>query len=377
MEPILTGVALLLTFGYAIFLLMVITGLIRLRGGENPEKPFVSIVSAARNEESNIGALLEALFRQDYPPEKLEIIIVNDRSEDSTGEIALSFSGRNIPFTIIDIEDVPLGYSPKKFALSQGIKKARGEIICTTDADCIPPPEWVSGLVSYFIPDVGLVAGYSPLIVEGGTRFFSDYLYTDALALAVSSAGGIGWQFGLTCAGRNLAYRRSVFEEVGGYEDVRDMISGDDDLLMHMIQKKTDFKVNYAAGANATVPSIIRHGVGQYINQRTRHASKYRAFPFRVQFCAFTIVLFYAMFFVYPIIKITNPHFLPAWGFMLGVKFFLEFAAMMYGAKKLEAKFSFGMFLKAFFLHPFLVVFFSIRGARGKFTWKDRDFQQK
>ncbi|MFC1730089.1 glycosyltransferase [candidate division KSB1 bacterium] len=391
MEEILTASGIFLTSCYMAFVIFLYSGLGRLgkpRGpGFQPEndppqaEKTVSVVVAARNEERMIAALLDALLGQDYPSDKFDIIIVNDRSEDGTRTIIDSYRENDARITCIDISDVPDGHSPKKYALTAGIGAAQGKIICTTDADCIPPPGWISALVGYFDDETGMVAGYSPLVVKDGSAIFAKYLAIDALSLAAASAGGLGWGVGLTCAGRNLAYRKSVFEEVGGFEDVKEQISGDDDLLMHLVQSKTGWKVRYATDRNAVVPSIVQPGISRYFNQRTRHASKFRIYPFRVQAVSMMIFLFYLAIGTYPLYMLITGAFLSVYAVMLAGKALVEYPAIRRGSRLLGAdstaerqQFGTGTFLFAFFVHPLLIVLFSILGTRGRFTWKGREF---
>jgi len=376
MEPVLTYFGIVLTAGYLAFLFSLFTGVGRLRRCAHERRYPVSIVVAARNEEDTIGYCLDALLAQDYPAELLDIIIVNDRSEDATGEILDAYRRSHPCVSVIDVTNAPEEYSPKKYALAQGIAAARGDIICTTDADCAPPPGWVRAIVRCFADDVGMVAGFSPLIVQNGGRFFTDFLYIDSLSLAIVAAGGIGWGTGWTCSGRNLAYRKAVFHEVGGYESVKDQISGDDDLLMHLVLTKTSWKLRFAAGADATIPSKVVPGKRRYARQRTRHASKFRVYPAHVKTAALAVFLFYCAIGLYPLYMLAALQALPVYGVMLAGKFLAELPVLVRGSRVLAGRFDFVTFLKAFFIHPVLIVVFSILGARGRFTWKGREFNQ-
>lgn len=366
-----------LTTGYLFFVISVLIGIFRLKKGSFTGKPFVSVITAARNEEQNIGPLLEKLIQQDYPGDNFEIIIVNDRSEDTTGKIIDLYAEKDHRIKRIDITEIPPDFSPKKFALTQGIGEAKGDIICTTDADCLPPATWVSAMVSHFHEDVGMILGYSPVIVEGGGKLFSEYRAIDALSLAVVAAGGAGLNIGWVCTGRNLAYRKQLFSQVGGYEDVRDQISGDDDLLLHMVQKKTAWKIRFAIGSEASIPSTIKPGTDNFVNQRTRHASKFRVHPPRIKAVSILIFSFYLAFWSYPVIMLAMREIFAFYGVMAGSKFIVEYAAVSLGARKLDDRFTFATFLRAFFIHPLLIMYFGIRGVRGKFTWKDRKYHQK
>ncbi|KPK95922.1 hypothetical protein AMJ80_02845 [bacterium SM23_31] len=375
MYILFTGAGFFLTVLYAIFVLSLYTGLRRLKPGKNRKRFKVSIVVAARNEEKNIKACLEALLSQDYPGGLLDIIIVNDRSTDATPTIVEDYHLRHSHITLIDVQDVPENYAPKKYALTQGIRSASGEIICTTDADCVPPPTWVSEMITYFEDDVGFAAGFSPLYVKNHKKgIISDFLYMDSIGLATASAGGIGWGTGWTCAGRNLAYRKSVFKEVGGFEDVKHIISGDDDLLMLLILKKTKWRLRYAIGEKAAVPSYDDTDFRRFANQRARHSSKFFTYPAHVKIAAMAIFLFYLAFLFYPVYMLAAWQFLTVYLVMAGSKFLLELLATGKGARTFGAKFTITAFVKAYFIHPVVIVLFALLGASGKFTWKGREF---
>ena len=97
--------------------------------------PNVSVVIAARNEEDHISNLINDLIAQEYPLDKLEVIIVNDRSTDMTLSILNEASDNYAFIKIISIDEPSKEMTPKKNALSKGIESAVGEIIVLTDAD--------------------------------------------------------------------------------------------------------------------------------------------------------------------------------------------------------------------------------------------------
>lgn len=248
------------------------------------------MIVAARNEASNIDACLRALLAQDYPPGRLQIITVDDRSEDRTFEIMTNLrklsEGR---IAVEKIDFVPENFSPKKFALSRGIEMSTGEIIFTTDADCIPPREWVSETVPLFSGDVGMVIGPAPF--EPSPTFLEKLLALDNLATAFVAAGAAGWNIGVTCSGRNLAYRRSVYDEVGGFKTIQHSLSGDDDLFLQQVGKLTRWRIRYSLNAKTTVPSRAAQSPREFVTQRRRHVSagKYYSKPLQVAYALFNL----------------------------------------------------------------------------------------
>jgi cellulose synthase/poly-beta-1,6-N-acetylglucosamine synthase-like glycosyltransferase len=258
---------------FALFILALFVGLLRPEGPRTQAKPSVSVVVAARNEEQQIGACLAALVAQDYPRDKLQIIVVDDRSEDGTAAIVNEVAASHPQVELLRVTACPSNWSPKKHALATGVAHARGELILCTDADCQPPPTWVSGMVSYFTPGVGLVAGFSPTTHGPGSRLAKRLLEMDDLALACVAAGSMGVGVPLTCGGSNLAYRKEVYEQVGGFSGVEHLLSGDDDLFLHKV-RITAWRTHYARDLGTVVPSGGPRSFRQFRHQRTRHASK-------------------------------------------------------------------------------------------------------
>lgn len=96
--------------------------------------PMLSIVVAARNERANIETCLTSLLRQDYP--RFEIIVVNDRSTDDTGDIARRLAAADSRLRVIDIDHLPDGWCGKNHAMQRGIERATAPWILMQDADC-------------------------------------------------------------------------------------------------------------------------------------------------------------------------------------------------------------------------------------------------
>lgn len=109
--------------------------------------PSVSIIIAARNEERNIRTALQSLLNLDYP--HLQLIVVDDRSEDSTGEILDEMANNNVRLQIVHIQELPKGWLGKNHALYQGSNKASGELLLFTDADVVMEPSTLIRAVNY------------------------------------------------------------------------------------------------------------------------------------------------------------------------------------------------------------------------------------
>jgi cellulose synthase/poly-beta-1,6-N-acetylglucosamine synthase-like glycosyltransferase len=103
-------------------------------GVDEAALPPLSMLVAAKDEEDNIGRCVEGLLAQDYP--KLQIIVVNDRSDDRTGQIIDEFAARDRRVTAVHVTDLPTGWFGKNNAMRAGVEQATGDWLCFSDADC-------------------------------------------------------------------------------------------------------------------------------------------------------------------------------------------------------------------------------------------------
>lgn len=360
-----------LTVSYASVILILFRGLFLNKSGKNRVDFYISIVVAVRNEEKHIGNCVKALVNQSYPENFYEIIIVDDRSTDRTAEIVRELSQQNSLIKLIQIKEKNKGIAPKKHALGTGIKAAKGEIILTTDADCVPAFDWIKTMVSYFEPDVGLVAGFSPLEEPEKQSVVSKLFILDSISLAALSASSFARGRPLTVSGRNLAYRKKVFEQVNGFQKIKHHISGDDDLFLHQVVEETNWKLRYALDPRAVVKTRIPDNFKQFANQRIRHASKGRFYSTWLKLFLAGIYLFNLLVILVLPISIFVPKVIVLWFGAIMIKSISEFLFLFRFAAIFNYKKVFFVFPLAVLLHPFYVVIFGMWGQIGKFEWKD------
>jgi poly-beta-1,6-N-acetyl-D-glucosamine synthase len=269
---------------YAAGILWLVAGIGRVRqaekislpvAGEKPVEPGgyrVSVHVAARNEAECIGACLEALRCQDYAGD-YQVIVVDDRSDDDTAAIVEAMAATWPRLKLVRAPQIPRFRCPKKSALAVAIEAGAGELLLFTDADCEPEPGWISAMASGFSrQQVGLVAGYSPHRQAAGLK--NGILALDNMAVAALSAGSIGMGRALASTGRSLAYRRRVYNEVGGFEPVGHLLGGDDVYFMRLVGQ-TSWEMAY----NRRMQGAVWSQAGpeqwrQIIQQKLRHAAK-------------------------------------------------------------------------------------------------------
>ena len=353
-----------------------IAGLKRLDNSVSKEHPFVSIIVAARNEEKNIYQLLQCLSNQTYL--NCEIIIVNDRSTDNTTRLISNFQRNYSNIKRVDITSIPSDMPAKKNALRTGIEVSKGEILCFTDADCFPHTSWIEELVKSFKPDVGLVAGYSPYKISDYqtstdrflNKIFFKFIVYEEFRAAIWAAGSIGWKTGWLCTGRNLAYRRKVYDEVNGFEKIKMSISGDDDLFLQLVRRQTEWKIKYIKTLESFVPTVSPINFWSFVEQRKRHfsAAKFFTLPMMIFFSIYhssNILLL-----VSPLLFLLNILTMPFMMIVFCSKLLADFILFKHSYRIFDA-FNFHC---SFILMEVLYVFYnSLIGPLGffrKFVWK-------
>jgi len=241
-----------------------------IRNGAKPRTK-VSVLIAARNEEANIGRTLTAVLRQDFPKELLEVIVVDDHSTDGTSDVVRSFSGQGVRLLSLN-ESEPLN-SYKKKAITTAIAEATGYYIITTDADCRMGPDWLATVVTFMEREDCFLLS-SPVVYSEQRGFFEELQTLEFLYLIGLGAAGIGNRHPSTCNGANLAYRRDIFYEVGGFNGIDHVASGDDELFLHKIATHYPDKIRFCKSREAIVYTDAKRTLRGFIGQRRRWASK-------------------------------------------------------------------------------------------------------
>jgi len=362
-------IVLLLLASYFTIEIKLATGLHRLKKCHNNKNYRVSIIVAMRNEEKRAAQCLKGLVHQQYPDDLLEIIIVDDGSTDTTPEIVKEFQTRHPVVNYLKTDNPPHHQGNKKLALMKGIGASSGEILFFTDADCVPPPNWVRSIISCFGDDVGIVVGFSPLI--GSSNMLIDkIIHVDSLAAGLVAAGSIGLEKAVTCAGRNLAYRRIVFRQINGFTDILHSISGDDDLFLQLAHYRTNWKIKHAIGRDCVVPAFHQQNLKQFINQKKRHLSAGKYYNFKIQIGYFLYHLANLSLFVFFFLSLFLRNWLAVSSGLLLAKLFADSFLLKNGAKKFYQQFDVSAFLGLEILLLGYHLFVAPAAWFGKIRWK-------
>ena len=265
---------------YITIVLLVIYSILILyyRAGWRDLKPFsqtglkssikISVIISARNEEENIGKLLSSLEKQTYPNHLFEVIVVDDHSTDNTATVVNSY-----PFAkLIKLEFDNIN-SYKKKAIETGIAEASGDLIVTTDADCIVQENWLRTIAA-FKEEANAVFIAAPVVMENRATLLQTFQALDFLVLQGITAASVQKRIHNMCNGANLAYERKAFFEVNGFSGIDHIASGDDMLLMQKIAERFSGKISYLLSKDAIVATRAAKTWKEFFSQRIRWASK-------------------------------------------------------------------------------------------------------
>ena len=349
---------------YCFFILFIISGLFRhntISYFSDKKLPSVSIIIAARNEEENLPYLIEDLCQQNYPSNKLEIIIVNDRSTDKTSEILNEANKKHNFIKNINIINTSSKITPKKNALNEGILKSSGEIIVSTDADCRVGKSWAMSMVNSTLKSNGISIGFSKV---SASSLFEIYQLIDFLGIIISNAGASGWGHFWSGTGQNLAYFRKDYDEINGFEPVRNEVSGDDMYLVQSISKiKTGF-INI--NPESYVKTKPKKTLKSFLNQRIRWASNSsKNFKNNKVFFSFLVSALLSNILIIYSFLIGG-----SWILIFLLKYFLEWLVLFLGGKLFNTKINLLVYTLWAIFQPFYIPFVAIMGLRNKYSWK-------
>lgn len=331
----------------------------------------VSIIIPARNEAHNLPTLLKAILSQYYPSHLIEIIVVDDHSSDETAKIARSYPGVHC----IELAQLPgsaVLNSYKKKAIETGIRQSKGSLILTTDADCIPGPYWILSMVEYFEKkNAVMIAG--PVAFTNRGTWFEHFQSLDFLTMQGITAAVLHFKSGTMCNGANLAYKKSAFLQVGGFQGIDDIASGDDMLLMFKIEQAFPGQIAYLKNKDAIVLTSPMPDFGSFIEQRIRWASKATKFKDKRIFAVLLMVYLYNFHFVFGTFLCL---FYPVYGMYIFSAFIIKILAESLLVNNLTTFFNKRNERKYFsilqLIHIPYIVVSGLLGQFGSYHWKGR-----
>ncbi|HFQ7768294.1 TPA: glycosyltransferase family 2 protein [Clostridioides difficile] len=188
---------------------------------EIDEYPMISILVHAHNEAKVIGRTVESLLLLNYPKSKMELIVINDNSSDNSKEILENIKDRynNYNFTIINTDSLT-GGKGKSNALNIGYTISKGDFIAVYDADNTPDKNALRYLVQTIVMNDELGAVIGKFRTRNKNKnLLTKFINIETLSFQWMSQAGRWQLFNLcTIPGTNFILRRSIIEEIGGWD---------------------------------------------------------------------------------------------------------------------------------------------------------------
>ncbi|RIJ34227.1 glycosyltransferase [Pontibacter oryzae] len=332
----------------------------------------VTVIIPVRNEARRIQALLHDLDRQNYPKQLLEVLVVDDHSDDDTVALVQEYgSSAGLPIRLIQLNNY-VQQQGKKAAVQLGVAQAKGELLVFTDGDCRVGEEW---LRSYAF----LYESEQPYFISGPVCFSPTLTHFERMQLvefaSLIGIGGASIAIGKPnmCNGANLAYTKRIFEEVGGFSGNEQIASGDDEFLLHKVDKLYPGKVIFLKNPKAMVYTEARKTLVSFIQQRVRWASKWKSYQNAgVQLVALCVFLInFLLFLAIPLVLTGN---LPVGMFLAAyaIKFAVDYLFLKLILSFMRRPDYLWYVLPLQFVYIPYVVFTGIYGLLGRYRWKGR-----
>jgi len=335
--------------------------------GNEPVQTTISVIIPARNEEENIGHLLQALQNQTYPADLFEIIVIDDHSTDKTATIVQQFPS----VKLIQLKEDNIN-SYKKKAIETGIAAATGDLIVTTDADCLPQSNWLATIASFKMEKQSAFIA-APVVFQNNNSLLEIFQTLDFLVLQGITGASVYKNAHSMCNGANLAYEKKAFSEVNGFQGIDNIASGDDMLLMHKIWKQYPDKVHYLKSKEAIVSTQPMKTWKAFFNQRIRWASKAKNYDDKR--ITAVLLLVYLLNLSFLVLAVAGFFCSSYWIYLIGLwlaKTIVELPFVYNVAAFFNKKSLLKYFLFFQPLHIIYTILSGLLGQFGKYEWKGR-----
>lgn len=240
---------------------------VRTFSGVPESLPPASVIICARNEAQNLAQNLKVVLIQQY--KQYEVVVVNDQSDDNTADVLVEYYKRNPNLKIVNIaKEEQKPFAGKKYALLKGIEVASFDTIVLTDADCRPSTtHWLSKIVGAYMSETKIVLAHSPYEKQPG--FLNKIIRYENFITALQYFGFAKLGFPYMGVGRNLSYKKDLLQSSKSFDKSKDLMTGDDDLLVNEIAtgKNTEVCIDKDAFTYSKPESTF----SDWLNQKRRH----------------------------------------------------------------------------------------------------------
>lgn len=335
---------------------------------------FISVIIPARNEAGNIEQCILSIVSGSYPTHLFEIIVIDDYSTDNTIDIVKRFKQSNVRgIRLADyLNDTGNIVAYKKRALNTGIEKSRGELVVTTDADCLAPKNWLTLIAAKFELE-------SPVMIVGPVDFISNnsilhvFQSLDFMSMQGITAAAHRLNLGNMSNGANLSFSKDAFYAVDGYEGISHIASGDDYLLMMKLNKKYPGKIGYLKSQQAVVRTMPQPDWGSFLQQRIRWASKSAKYDDKRLNAILIFAYIFNVNFLFLFIEgLFNPIFWTIALFLYIIKVIADIAFLSRVSVFFKKQHQLIAFLVLQPLHIVYIIIAGLLGFIGVYKWKGR-----
>ena len=209
----------------------------------NPTR-LISVIIPAKDEEQYVEAAVRSVLASTY--HHLQVIVVNDRSTDKTGAILEALSGEDSRICVVNINELPEGWTGKTHAWYQGCQQAVGQVLLFMDADTVVSPDIISKAFSFFhVHDLGMLS-LLPGFMERG---FSENVINPHMELGLSTFYPLNEvndrnSTAALASGSFIMVTRKTYEDLGTWSRFRNEIT--EDLALSKAAKAQGYKLAVA-----------------------------------------------------------------------------------------------------------------------------------
>ncbi|MGQ1945680.1 glycosyltransferase [Geofilum sp. OHC36d9] len=312
--------------------------------------PRISVIIAFHNEIQSLPNLIKHLQQQSLSADHYEIIAVNDHSTDD-----------DYLWLIEKAQVLQSDGYGKKSALRKGIEAATGQLIVTTDADCIPSPYWLETILKEYAAEPTAMLLGPVMLTTGKNTFFHLFQRNDFLSLQMSGAAMAMAGHPVFGNGANLIFEKQAWTKVVNKQAGQHLASGDDVFLLHAF-KKEGYKIRFLHNKKAMVYTVPVASWRHFFRQRKRWGGKSTAYTDRdaILLASLVFVVNLLLFIATILLPL-----LPLWGVLTAfvLKLVSDYTFLKSGTIFYDTHLSILPFILCSLLYPFYIIYTALTGV--------------
>jgi cellulose synthase/poly-beta-1,6-N-acetylglucosamine synthase-like glycosyltransferase len=310
---------------------------------------------------------------QNYPGELLQILVIDDHSEDVTADVAAQMG--------VQVLSLTGNTEGKKAAITHGVNHATGDLIITTDADCQMGIDWVNTIVQYYETHnhrviTGPVAFQEPSAT--GSKLLYHFQSLDLMGLMFITAGSLRFKFPHMANGANFAFEKKLFVALNGYSGIDATPTGDDILFLLKAHSHYPGCAGFIKAKAAIVTTAAAPNWQAFWHQRRRWVSKAAGFGDARLTAILVFYYLYALLtVVFGVMMFVKPVLFLAFGLLFFGKLISELVLMVHSAAFFGRLKELLWFVPAQLVHAYYVLRIGVEAQFKTYSWKNRTFKNK